>query len=415
MKNLNFTLLLALAGMFAFVSCEDDSNDTESGSDTETNYVVCLRNNASTSENSDYMIAVDDLMSDEISAEGQGVELLGWDYLEYFEGNYFAIDHTNSLTTAYQVNNGAFTEAGSFTFDAMSSFSALDDDYFLSMGAPWGGGNYNIDFQLINTDGSGKKTVLSHPLYTSFYSDEDTTLQLNAWPTYCYKEDNKLFVFFYTMDGISWETLHTDTAYCSVFTYEDETITYKTTFKDSRTSPIGYYCEQPCVVEDEDGNHYAFSNCSFVAGNTQVTKQSGILKINAGEEAFDDDYFYNVEEASGYKILSGAYAGDGNVVANVISTENDTEDASWAAFSIDVAILETAIINVENQTFTLVDDVPLHGGQYHTPMLVEDGMVYISVNDGEEAYIYEVDASTATATRGAKIEGDELQAIIKNN
>ncbi len=53
----------------------------------------------------------------------------------------------------------------------------------------------------------------------------------------------------------------------------------------------------------------------------------------------------------------------------------------------------------------------LHGGQYATPFLVEEGKVYMSINDGAETYIYRIDPATAKATRGAKVNGQEVQAI----
>ncbi len=415
MKSTKHTLLFSALALLSLFSCKDDSDETTTGTDSSSSkYVVCLRDGSNTSNNSDYMITLDDLMSGEITAEGQGVELSGWNYLEYFGDSYFTIDATNDITTGYNFSDGSFSQTGQFSADAMSSFQAIDDNYFLSIGAAWGGGSYNCDFQLIDINNTYISSTIQDPIYENYYTDGESTDQLNCWPTGCYMENNKLFVFFYTLNGNTWETPVTDTAYCSVYTYEDETFTYETTFKDSRTSPVGYYCEQPCILEDEDGNHYTISTSSLAAGYTQATKPSGILRINAGEEVFDEDYFFNVEDNFNYKVMSAVYVSDGNIVANVISTDNDTEENSWAAFTIASSLLETAIINVEDQTFTLVSDVPAHGGQYHTPMLVEDGMVYMSVNNGTDAYIYQVDASTATATQGAKIVGDELQAIIAN-
>ncbi|MBS1611345.1 MAG: hypothetical protein JST49_00835, partial [Bacteroidetes bacterium] len=56
---------------------------------------------------------------------------------------------------------------------------------------------------------------------------------------------------------------------------------------------------------------------------------------------------------------------------------------------------------------------PNHGGQYQTPFHVENGKVYTSINNGTEAYVYAVDPNSGTATRGARIEGSELQSIFK--
>mgnify|MGYP001361911701 CR=1 FL=1 len=144
-----------------------------------------------------------------------------------------------------------------------------------------------------------------------------------------------------------------------------------------------------------------------------MTKPSGVTKIASGSDSFDENYFFDVE-ALGYKVLSGVYAGNGKVVARVSSVSNEIPDYSWGAFSVTTPALFVAVIDVHNQTFNLVSDVPVHGGQYQTPYLVENNSVYISVNDGTDAYVYRVNPSSATAERGAKIIGNELQAIAAN-
>ena len=49
-----------------------------------------------------------------------------------------------------------------------------------------------------------------------------------------------------------------------------------------------------------------------------------------------------------------------------------------------------------------------------TPFLVENGMVYISVNNGTEAFVYEVDPENATATKGATLIGNQFQGLFAN-
>ncbi len=409
MNKIKTIFILAIFASTTFTSCEKESEETLS---TGIKYVVSLRNQASSESTADYLLLIDDLMSGEITAVGQGVELVGWNYADKFGDTFFAFGYTDNECIGYKEVDSTLKSQGKLSFDRMDMLSAINDETFLAIGAPWGGGSFNCELQLVNIENILISTSVEHPIYESFYTDSDTSYQLNAWPTFGYVENNQLFVFFYPLDGITWETPNTDTAYCSIFSYPE--LTYIKTIKDSRTSPIGYYATQPCVITDEYGNHYTFSSSSLVAGFTQSTKPSGILRIKAGEEEFDEDYFFNVEDAFGYKILTAAYVSDGKVVANVVNTENDIADNSWAAFSVTSPLLETAILDLENQTFTLVNEVPAHGGQYRTPMLLENDKVYLSVNNGNEAYIYEVDANTATATKGALIIGNEVQSILLN-
>ncbi len=403
-KNLRY-LMPALALLVA--SCEKDDDSSSSGS-SSAKYVVSLRTQATVDETADYMLMSNDLMSGEITAEGQGVEQLGWTFGGTFGGTHFSFSTENDECTGYKVKSGALVEQGTYVSrSSVDILAPLDDDYFLTIGAPWGGGSYNCYIDIIDIDGVAISASKDHPLYETYYGGT----QLNAWPTGAYLEDDRLFITFYPLNGTTWETPVTDSAFISVFSYPE--LEYIKTIKDSRTSPIGYYSGQACIIEDESGNHYFLSSSSYLAGYTQATNPSGVLKIDAGAEEFNSSYFFNVEN-TGYKVMSGVYAGNGKVVARVSSTANEVAANAWGAFSVSTPALYVAVLDLYNETVTIVDDVPAHGGQYQTPYLEEDGKVYISVNNGTEAYVYQVDASTATATQGAKIIGNELQMISAN-
>lgn len=409
MRNLELTLLFAAMAVLPFTSCEKESS-TQS---TSANYIVSLRTQASSEETADYLLTTDDLMSGEITAEGQGIELIGWNYAGHFGGSYFAIGYELNQCIGYKENNGVLTEQGKLAFERMDLLCPIDDASFLAIGAPWGGGAYNCQFQVVDVEGVSISKTVEDPIYESYYHVDSTNadVQLNAWPTSAYVDGDRLFVSFYPLVGTTWQTPNTDTAYISIYSYPE--MEYINTIKDSRTSPIGYYGSQPSIIADESGNHYTISTASLAAGYTQSTKPSGILRVNAGSEEFDTSYFFDVE-ASGYKVLTAAYAGNNKVVANVIKAETDIASYAWAAFSATSPLLYTAVLDLSGKTLSLVSDVPAHGGQYRTPMLVVDGMVYISVNNGTEAYVYQVDAANVAATRGAKIIGNELQGIFLN-
>jgi hypothetical protein len=111
------------------------------------------------------------------------------------------------------------------------------------------------------------------------------------------------------------------------------------------------------------------------------------------------------------------YVSNGLAVANVISKTLDEAvalESQWGLFSEVTPLLNTAVIDLNNKTVTIVDDVPLHGGQYQTPFLVEDGNVFISVNNGTDTHVYKVDAANAIATKGAKLIGNQFQGLYSN-
>lgn len=405
--------LFFLAGLAVlFTACEETETPTVESATSK--YVLSLRTQGANDESADYILTTEDLMTGEISAVGNGVELIGWNYIGKFGGKYFSFGYDLNECIGYALEDNKLVEKGKFAFERFDLMNPIDESYFMAIGAPWGGGSYDCQLQIVDiNDISISRTVL-HPIYVS-YDPENADFQLNAWPTTSYIDGDKFYVSFYSLNGESWETPNTDTAYVSVYSYPE--LDYIKTIKDARTGPIGYYGAQPSIITDELGDHYTLSSGAYSAGFTQVTKESAILKIAAGADKFDADYFFEVEE-SGYKVTSAVYVANGLAVANVISTSIDKaagEESQWGLFSESTPLLNTAIIDLYNKTVTIVDEVPLHGGQYQTPFLVEDGKVYISVNTGAEAHVYQVDPIEATAAQGAELIGNQFQGLYSNN
>lgn len=404
MKKTTLLLATLFVGLIlGLSSCKKD--ETAKNEDSPSGYLLGFRSAGDPS--ADYFLNTNTLSSGSISASGVGFELEGWNYYAKAGNTYFNMDYTNNLCTGYTVENGTLTELGQIAFDRMDCLFKGDNNNLVAIGAPWGGGSYDCQLQILNESVAITKNI-SHPIYT-LYQD---SLRLNAWPTCSYVQNGKLYVSFYPLNGVTWETPFTDTAYVSVFTYPG--LEYQTTFKDTRTGPIGFYASQPAILEDENGNHYTISSSSIAAGFTQNTKPSGILKINSGESSFDPNYFFNVEDL-GYKVMTGVYTGNGKVVARVISSSLDQSVPSWAAFSVmEAPICNIAVLDLNAQTITIVDDVPLHGGQYNTPFFQENGKVWMSITtDASNAFLYAIDPSNATAAQGARIQGSEIQALFK--
>jgi hypothetical protein len=401
MQTLKAAALLVLATI-AVVACED--SDVKDGG---RNYLLGFR--TSTDPTADYLVFEDSLNAGTISATGRGEEQDGWSYYTKAGNTFIAADYDNSIATGYRLENNTLTQVGQFAFERMDCFGEGEEGKGIAIGAPWGGGSFNCKIMVIDGASVSISKSVNTPIYTSYYGDK----QMNAWPTATWLEGNKLYVSFYTLFGDTWETPSVDTAYVSVYSYPE--LEYQSTFKDTRTGPIGYYSSQPCVLEDESGNHFTLSCTSIAGGFTQTSsKPSGILKINRGQQSFDEDYFFNVE-ALGYRVMGGAYAGNGKVVARVISVDLDNTMEPWASFAtMQAPIHRMAVLDLNAKTLKLVDEVPLHGGQYLTPFLVENGKVWASITtSAADSYVYQIDPNTATATKGARIEGSEIQTFFK--
>jgi hypothetical protein len=402
-----FKLMIVLLAFSAlFVACEEEEVAPTSNAD---GYVLALRSLGTNNETADYILSANDLTSGEISAEGRGVEQQGWRYYTTAGDRFFSVGYGDNNLIGYQLNEeNIFVEAGKMVFERMDCMSPAFDDKFVAIGAPWGGGSYDCTIQLIDTESVSVEHEVVHPLYR--VSESDT---LNKWPTSAMLKDNKVYVSFYPLHGSSWQTPQVDTAYISIFSYPE--LEYEKTIKDTRTGPIGYYGNSPAMMLDEGGNLYTVSPSSYAAGYTSVSKSSGILRVNAGESEFDTNYFFDVEAVSGYKVLTAAYAGNGMAVARVAANETEEEIGGWGAFKVTVPRLKVAVLDLVNKTVTDVVDIPRHGGQYATPFFIEDGTVTMSINDGENVNLYQIDPQTATATKGASVDGIEVQAIYNAN
>lgn len=377
------------------------------------NYVLSLRIQGSASTTTDYLLTADTISKDykTISSTGNGVEQLAWCYFGSTGNTVFSFSYgTNNVGIGYGVKEGGgLYEKGRIAFERMDCFGKGDDSTLIAIGAPWGGGSYDCQIQLIDATRISIKKKKLTPLYMRDKSDA-----LNKWPTSIIVNDNKMYVSFYPLDGASWNTDFTDTAYVTIYSYPG--LDSLTTIKDTRTGPIGYYGNQINMIKAENGDIYTFSPSSFASGYTQVTKKSGILRIKDGQQIFDPSYFFDVETASGgAKLLSATYAGNGLLVARMQIPDSDDISKMWNAFDVTIPICQVAIIDLNNKTVTHVKDIPTHGGQYGGQGLVENGKVYLSVTStiAGEARIYEIDPLTATAVKAAKIEGLEVPAIYK--
>lgn len=410
---------LKAAVLFAMIivagACSDDdatTNEPETDPETEEpkgGYILGFR--TSTEPQADYIVYADSLNGGAISATGTGIEQGGWSYYYKAGDTYLAFDYTNSIATGYRFNDkNELKQAGQFAFERMDLFGDAPDGNAVGIGAPWGGGSYDCKIQIIDGQDVSISKSQTTPIYDKVFYEGT---QLNAWPTSTWVDGGKLYVAFYSvLGGEEWLTPSTDTAYVSVYSYPG--LQYESTFKDTRTGPIGYYSSQPCVLTDENGDRYTLSSASIAAGFTQSTKPSGILKIRKGTQAFDEDYFFNVEEL-GYRVMGGAYVGNGIVVARVISAELDATLPPWAAFSVaDAPIHNIAVLDLNAKTLKIVEEIPLHGGQYLSPFLIEDGKVWASITSSKsEAFVYQIDPATAKGTKGARIEGSEIQAFFR--
>lgn len=404
-KLLSQTFIILMITSF-FISCSQDEIEQEVPS-AEEKYTVAIQVMGSNDEAADYLVQTEELTEGTITSEGQGIEQTGWRYFTHVNNTLFSIGYyADNNAIAYRLNNeGELVEHGRFVFEkTLDCLAPADNNTLLAMEVPRAGVNNRV-LHVIDVD----NVSIKRKVETEIYKPAGDTLV--KWPTGMVVKGDKLFVSFYPLSPSgNFTTPNVDTAQVAVFSYPE--IVFQKVLSDTRTSPIGIYGNATGIIESDNGDLYTFSSSSLAAGFTKQTRPSGILRIKNGETEFDPTYFLNIEEATaGGKIVYFAPVGNGKAVAR-IAVDNST---LWGVFRVSNPICKLVIIDLEAATVTDVSGVPLHGGQYATPSLVENGKVYLNITTATDAHIYEIDPETATSVKGAEVEGLEAKGIFNLN
>jgi hypothetical protein len=412
-KKVFYTLGLAAALSPVMFSCSDKDDETpvDPTPSKKTGYVFSLRAQGDAESSADYVWKFDSLsqlMTGEISIVGKGVEQPGWSYYFGLANTLFAINYGDEGTRGYSLDaNGKLAEKGQFYVDRLDCMGVANDSMLIGVGAPWGGGSVESEFMIINSN----KVAIANRKFHQFYqmNGKDT---LNRWPSGAIVRDNKIFVPFYPLNGVSWETPIMDTAYVNI--YEYPSLNFVTTIKDSRTAPIGMYGSVPSILKTDNGDIYAISTASYAAGYTKLGKQSGILRIKNGQTTFDPDYFFNFETSTVQgKLLSAFYVGNGKALVRYFPKELDKASIRWDGLFFQKPMCRLAIVDLANKTILPVTNLPDHGGEYGGQLLIENGKAYKCITSATENRIYAIDLATGAAQKGALVKGLEMPAIYK--
>lgn len=411
MKAFNKYLFLSALGV-ALAACEaDDPVDQPTDPDPDPQSSdITMAFKTTGGEEPEFIITQEDVMEGSISAEGTGIEQTGWRFYYSVGNTLFASGYSeDNRANAYAKNDeGEVVEKGQFTFDnALEMFGhGNDEETLLAMEIPRTG---YAPRKLYFVDAN--EVEVEKIVETSIFESEDE--ELVAWPSALEVRGDHLFVPFHKMDAEGFFTTpNVDTAFVAVYSYPDVEEEPVKIISDPRTANIGVNGATTGLIEAEDGDLYSFSSGAAMAGFSPAsTKPSGILRIPAGETEFDEDYFFNVEEATdGEKLFWFDYIGDNKAIARLLTHD---DGGAWGAFGREVFNQRLVILDLEAQTVTEVSNVPLHAKRYSSPVLVEDGIVYVSIETETEAYVYQIDIENATGIQGAEIEGKTIKGFFR--
>lgn len=405
----NKYLSLALALSVTFVACDKDDDEViDEPGNGDSGITMSLKTTGGNED--EYIVSQSDVMSGQVNADGTGIEQTGWRFYYQVGNTLFASGYSDDNQCAGYVAdvNGDVVKQGEFIFEnALEMFGeSEDEETFLAMEIPRAGyANRRLHFIDVNSVNVTK--IVGTRIY------EDQANNVVAWPSALMVRGDKLFIPFQKLDADGYfMTLSPDSAFVAVYDYPNVGSDPIKIITDDRTSNIGANGFTTGMIQTEEGDIYSYSCGAEMAGFApKSTKPSGILKIGAGSTEFDQDYFFDITAATGGGYLFWFdYVGNGKALARILTDDNG---GSWAAYGRDVFNQKLVVIDLEAQTVTDVANVPLHAKRYTSPLEKINGKYYVSIETATDAYVYEVNVETASATKGAEIVGKTVKGFYK--
>ena len=407
------SLLSVLAAAILITSCSKSENPNPVGPDPTPGagkYIVAVTPIASTGV-ADYLVTSNSLDDGKVSIIGNGIEQDGT-YRYYLTTNnrFFSFLYGQGnpgAVTAYNLTDGKLKKLTNFQSETVAAFAAVNDDVLMAkmsrnLATPthtW----YRVNTNSLSIVGEGSLNALELA--------NNGEIGYFSWLT---QVGNKVYAPFFCIESSSFTTKYPNKAWVAVFSYPDMKL--EKVFTDERTSYIGQYFTNGLGTV-ENGDIYAFSAANATSkrkddptkSEITTTNPSAILRISSGTTEFDKNYFFNVAEVSGgYNIINWTYVGGNNFI---VSSKKKQSDGSYSA--------ETTIaaVNVVDKTFKTVTGLPneseIKSFTQRNNYNKKDGKIgYIGVNlKSGKSYVYKIDATAATATRGLEVEGGTITAI----
>ncbi len=430
-------------------SCSDDEND--GGQPASDTYVV-IGNAESRNGTASYVVTAESLDEGTVSVRENGYET---DYAQaatwmFYKDKYvyrlaynrgsagttaaFYLDDNGKIqarTKEYNIKN--FTTEGIFGTKIIAAASSVTDEK-----DQYGNAAYGINFSIIDVEEENLRTrsimaedFLGNKEYVTFSGilEANGKIYTAVVPIGCSPygvaaggvlEGNEDLIE--AADGGTGGGMFTSgtlpgTQYpneCWIAIYDDETFTNP---KIVHTNQMSYASGRmrsayyQTIWAADNGDVYVFSP-SYAKINEdsrlKTCHNSGVMRIKAGAEEFDDTYeFFDIEKAS-----------EGNPIYRCWHITEDYFLLQMYTQGLNIrgtGVTRLAIYKGEDRKFTYVTGLPDPDviSSFSKEPYNENGMCYTTVvtTDGESPTIYKIDPKTATATAGLKVTSDEIVGV----
>lgn len=406
---MNFKKLLLSAAVVASLTACDKNSDGDAGTNpaNKGNFILTVTPTAAT-DVADYLLTTGSLEQGSISAIGNGVEQDGtYRYYVTHNNKFFSMLYGQGnpgAITVYDIQNGSLNKLANTVTETVQAFTPVNDDILMTKisrsitnpTASWY--QFNTNSLTIGAQGSINTAELADNGELAFFS----------WLT---QVGDKVYAPFFSVKGCcqaSFGTDYPDQAWVAVFNYPEMTL--DKVIEDDRTSFIGRYFTDGLSVT-ENGDVYAFSSAIATSDGSRKfngTKPSSVTRIKAGTSEFDQSFLINFEEISGgLNVTDWTYLGNNKFI---VFSNTKADKNLWSVGNI------VGILDVTTQSYKKVSGMPEIGSikeitsNNYTPADGNTGYIGVNLTSGI-GYVYKIDANSATATQGLKVEGGTLTAI----
>ena len=457
MNNKNFIYSLLVVSVMALVACDENNNSNTPPINTaEGAYVIA--SSVTVSGNTSYVLLTSDKLDDgSVSAVNNGLVNDGATYWVFYRNKYLyglTYNQGNAGTTRSYImgDNGIEARAAEYAVRRFTTYG-IYDKYIMTTSTGDGPSEYADvngyipqSFLVSWLDVVGE-TYITNDTRQEIYSAENFLgngeyvtlaglLESNGklWSVavpmglsqYGVKDGNGRWVRegyadlikteaggsgsgAYEKDELQW-TQYPDECWVAIF--DDETLSSK---KLIRTDKISYACGRnksqyyQTIWAADNGDIYVFSP-SYAKTMSDVrqktTLDAGVVRIKAGTQEFDPNYYYNIEsQTDGKSFLRCWHIADDYFL--MLMYDRPLTESGFTANQL-------AVFKGETGQLTYVDGMPETEkiSSFGNAVYNENGKVYVTVTttDGYPS-IYVIDPTTATASKGVTVEATQINGV----
>lgn len=443
--NLSFMVVSALVSGTVFTSCEENVAGGSVNTGLKDGYVVIAQ-----AQDANYLLQTDNLDGGAVTTVNNGKTTQSGTQWVFFNNKYL-------YRLAYNQGNGGVTS--SYIIDSNGNIAERDNTYEIKRFTTYGTyGNYLItssvgdmasqyadsngylpkgflfsyldvekETHTTNNDvifsenylGNGEYVTLAGilqvgnkiyssaiPMGLSKYGVAAEGGKYVKYPELVKQESGGSGSSSYEKGELQW-TQYPDEAWVAIYDNSE--------FKNPKlikTDKISYACGRyksqyyQTIWTAGNGDVYVFSPSyakTMTADVLKTTLDAGVVRIKAGTEEFDSDYYFNIEEAAGGKSFLRCWPISDDYFL-LLMYDRPLTESGFAAKTF-------AVFKAEDKNFEYVKGLPsenIISGFGNTPY-VENGKVYVSVTttDGASPALYVINSETAEAVRGLEINGSE--------